>query len=161
MTFVILGIVLGVLIIAGVAGWLLAPGRRARPAPPSTVEAPPEVTAPTAPSAPTVPRAPTEPSAPTVDVPPPSAGRLVRLRSRLSGSQSALGRGLPMPDPDDEIDTIAGLVAAIAGRMPERGEIIQLAAGLDAEITDADPRRIKRLRLRPVAPPASPPPAEA
>ena len=81
-------------------------------------------------------------------------------RTELAEVEAALGRELPKPDPDDEIDTIAGLVAAVAGRMPQRGEIIPLADDLDAEITDADPRRIKRLRLRQVAPPA-PPSAEA
>jgi len=77
-------------------------------------------------------------------------------RTELAEVETALGRELPTPDPDDEIDTIAGLVAAVAGRVPQRGEIISLAEDLDAEITDADPRRIKRLRLRPVAPPAPP-----
>jgi len=81
-------------------------------------------------------------------------------RTELADIEAAIGRQLPMPDPDDEIDTIAGLVAAVAGRVPQRGEIISLSPDLDAEITDADPRRIKRLRLRPVAPPASPPPLE-
>ncbi len=81
-------------------------------------------------------------------------------RTELEDLEAAIGRQLPMPDPEDEIDTIAGLVAAVAGRVPQRGEIISLSPDLDAEITDADPRRIKRLRLRPVAPPASPPPSE-
>ena len=43
---------------------------------------------------------------------------------------------------------MAGLVAVLAGRVPERGEIIPDAAGgYDFEVLDADPRRIKRLRL--------------
>jgi CBS domain containing-hemolysin-like protein len=78
-------------------------------------------------------------------------------RTELAEVEAALGRDLPMADPDDEIDTIAGLVAAVAGRVPQRGEIISLADDLDAEITDADPRRIKRLRLRPLA---APPPQQ-
>jgi CBS domain containing-hemolysin-like protein len=78
-------------------------------------------------------------------------------RTELAEVEAAIGRELPMPDPDDEIDTIAGLVAAVAGRVPQRGEIVGLADDLEAEITDADPRRIKRLRLRPSAPPAAPP----
>ncbi|HZZ89541.1 MAG TPA: hemolysin family protein [Caulobacteraceae bacterium] len=78
-------------------------------------------------------------------------------RTELAEVEAAIGRALPMPDPDDEIDTIAGLVAAVAGRVPRRGEIIALGPDLEAEITDADPRRIKRLRLRPGPPPAPPP----
>ncbi|MBV9487053.1 MAG: signal recognition particle receptor subunit alpha, partial [Frankiaceae bacterium] len=73
-----------------------------RHAPPRGIEevAPPhsnvEVADPASPAVPTAPpvEAPAAPSAPVLDVPPPSAGRLVRLRGRLSGSQSALGRGL-------------------------------------------------------------------
>jgi fused signal recognition particle receptor len=52
----------------------------APPAPPAAAEAPAVETP--------------EPEAPAVERPEPSAGRLVRLRGRLAGSQSALGRGL-------------------------------------------------------------------
>jgi CBS domain containing-hemolysin-like protein len=40
-------------------------------------------------------------------------------------------------------------VAALAGRLPQRGEVIVHPAGFDFEITDADPRHINRLRARP------------
>ncbi len=82
-------------------------------------------------------------------------------RTELADIVAAIGRELPMPDLDEEIDTIAGLVAAVAGRVPIRGEIIALSPDLEAEVTDADPRRIKRLRLRPVAPPEAPASPEA
>lgn len=48
----------------------------------------------------------------------------------------------------DEIDTVGGLVFALAGRVPARGEIISHAAGLEFEIIDADSRRIKRVRVK-------------
>jgi CBS domain containing-hemolysin-like protein len=82
------------------------------------------------------------------------------VAGRTELAEAAIGRELPMPDPDDEIDTLAGLVAAVAGRVPRRGEIIPLSPDLEAEVADADPRRIKRLRLRLIAPP-EPPPASA
>ena len=44
---------------------------------------------------------------------------------------------------------MGGLVSALAGRVPQRGEIIAHPGGLEFEITDADPRRIKRVRVRP------------
>ncbi len=78
-------------------------------------------------------------------------------RAELAEVEAALGRELPMPDPDDDIDTVAGLVAAIAGRVPQRGEVVALTDDLEAEVTDADPRRVKRLRLRPVTKIAEPP----
>ncbi len=54
-------------------------------------------------------------------------------------------------DPDDlgeEIDTIGGLVAVLAGRVPERGEVVMHPGGHEFEVVDADPRRVKRLRIR-------------
>lgn len=81
-------------------------------------------------------------------------------RAELPEVEAAIGRELPMPDPDDEIDTMAGLVAALAGRVPQRGEVVPLTDDIEAEVTDADPRRIKRLRLRPVVKRVEPPPGE-
>ena len=75
----------------------------------------------------------------------------VDARTELAEVEIAVGRPLPPPDPEEEIDTIAGLVAAVAGRVPQRGEVIALTDDFEAEVTDADPRRIKRLRARPRA----------
>jgi hemolysin (HlyC) family protein len=48
----------------------------------------------------------------------------------------------------EEIDTIGGLVFALAGRVPIRGELISHPSGIEFEVMEADPRRIKRLRVR-------------
>jgi magnesium and cobalt transporter len=48
----------------------------------------------------------------------------------------------------EDIDTLGGLVFVLAGRVPVRGELISHPCGLEFEILDADPRRIKKLRLR-------------
>ncbi|GGA02101.1 conjugation transfer protein [Salipiger profundus] len=50
---------------------------------------------------------------------------------------------------EEEIDTLGGLVFMLAGHVPARGEVIPHPAGIDFEVVDADPRRIKRLRIRP------------
>ena len=47
----------------------------------------------------------------------------------------------------DDIDTLGGLVFALADRIPARGEVIRHGSGVEFEILDADPRRIKRLRV--------------
>jgi len=73
-------------------------------------------------------------------------------RASLEELQAALGLELATPDLEEDIDTAAGLVTALAGRLPQRGEVIAHPVGLDFEVTDADPRRIKRLRIRPAAP---------
>ncbi|HEY1096307.1 MAG TPA: hemolysin family protein [Alphaproteobacteria bacterium] len=49
----------------------------------------------------------------------------------------------------EEIDTLGGLVMAMAGHLPVRGESLMHPSGWQFEIIDADPRRVKRLRLRP------------
>ena len=79
------------------------------------------------------------------------AGGVFEIDARVSleDLEGALGRALTTPDMDEDIDTAAGLVSALAGRVPQRGEVIAHPVGLDFEITDADPRRVKRLRLRP------------
>ena len=48
---------------------------------------------------------------------------------------------------DEETDTLAGLVFKIAGRVPTRGEIIRHENGLEFEILESDPRRVKRVRI--------------
>jgi CBS domain containing-hemolysin-like protein len=81
----------------------------------------------------------------------------VDARVDLEELEAALGRRLTTEDLEEEIDTAAGLVTALAGRVPQRGEVIAHPDGLDFEITDADPRRVKRLRIRPtprLAPPS-------
>ena len=48
---------------------------------------------------------------------------------------------------DDDTDTIGGLVATVAGRVPQRGEIIKHDSGIVFTILDADPRRIKTIKI--------------
>ena len=57
----------------------------------------------------------------------------------------------PILDYDEEredIDTLGGLVFSLAGRVPIRGELIRHSSGVEFEVLEADPRRIRRLRLR-------------
>ena len=60
-------------------------------------------------------------------------------------------RSLPAAE-EEEVRTLGGLVFALAGRVPARGEVIKHPAGLEFEVLDADPRRIKRLRVRGLPP---------
>jgi magnesium and cobalt transporter len=53
-----------------------------------------------------------------------------------------------LPDElDEDVDTLGGLVFALSGRVPKIGDVLQHTCGLDFEVVDADPRRIKRLRI--------------
>ena len=48
---------------------------------------------------------------------------------------------------NDDIDTLGGLVFAIAGRVPQRGEIIKHSSGTTFEIKDADPMKVKSIKI--------------
>lgn len=48
----------------------------------------------------------------------------------------------------EDIDTLGGLVFSLAGRVPIRGELIRHSSGTEFEVLEADPRRIRRLRVR-------------
>ncbi|MGH7076304.1 MAG: hemolysin family protein [Stellaceae bacterium] len=53
---------------------------------------------------------------------------------------------------EEEVTTLGGLATTLAGRVPMRGDIIRHPSGIEVEVLDADPRRVKRLRVRAVSP---------
>ena len=69
-------------------------------------------------------------------------------RTPLSDMAVVLGLDHFSEEDYAEVDTLGGLVFTIAGRVPTRGEIVTHASGLEFEVLDADPRRVKRLRVR-------------
>lgn len=50
---------------------------------------------------------------------------------------------------EEDVDTLGGLAAVLAGHVPEVGEILQHPSGWRIEVTEADERRVHRLRLHP------------
>lgn len=68
-------------------------------------------------------------------------------RIHIDDFEKALGRDFATPDEEDDVDTLGGLIFTLAGRVPERGEIIRHASGIEFEVLDADSRRVKRLRI--------------
>jgi CBS domain containing-hemolysin-like protein len=73
-------------------------------------------------------------------------------RLDLEDFKEETGIALAPEDPEEEVDTLGGLVVSILGRLPQRGEIVPSPLGYEFEVLEADPRRIKRLRIRPTAP---------
>lgn len=69
-------------------------------------------------------------------------------RAPIDQLETKLGVSLAMPDHEDEFDTVGGLAVVLAGRLPQRGEILHHPAGFDVEIIDSDPRRVKRIRVK-------------
>ncbi len=73
---------------------------------------------------------------------------LALARTPIDDFQEEIGFRLVDEEDEEEIDTLGGLVFMLAGRVPARGEVIPHPSGAEIEVVDADPRRIKRLRLR-------------
>ena len=77
-------------------------------------------------------------------------GWIVDGRAPLEELEQAIGNGadLAPEDLDEEIDTVAGLMNALAGHVPQRRERIVHPDGYMLEVLAADPRRVKRVRVR-------------
>ena len=75
---------------------------------------------------------------------------LALAKTPLEEFEEEIGRSLTDSEEvdEEEIDTLGGLVFMISGRVPARGEVVEHPDGAEFEVVDADPRRIKRLRVR-------------
>ena len=78
----------------------------------------------------------------------PDGSFIVDARATLDAVAQAVNAPMDTLVDLEEVDTIAGLVSALAGHVPARGEIIQLGEALECEVLDADPRRVKKIRIR-------------
>ncbi|KIC41194.1 conjugal transfer protein [Ruegeria sp. ANG-R] len=74
---------------------------------------------------------------------------VVQARVPLEDFEAEIGRSLTSHEDvdEEEIDTLGGLVFMLSGRVPARGEVVCHPEGAEFEVIDADPRRIKRLRV--------------
>jgi magnesium and cobalt transporter len=72
---------------------------------------------------------------------------VINARADIREFEEAEGVHLLPSDWEEDVDTFGGLVFMLTGRVPNRGEVIAHPSGHEFEITDADARRIKRLRL--------------
>ena len=68
-------------------------------------------------------------------------------RASLDEVKDVLGLDLTEEEGAEDIDTIGGFIVTLAGRVPSRSEVIEGPSGLEFEVLDADPRRVKRLRV--------------
>jgi CBS domain containing-hemolysin-like protein len=68
-------------------------------------------------------------------------------RVELEDIAEAIGPDFDITEQVDEVDTLGGLIFSELGRIPVRGEVVQALPGFEFHILDADPRRIKRVRI--------------
>ena len=69
-------------------------------------------------------------------------------RTPIAEFEQRFGVKLLPPTSEEEVDSLGGLVFTLAGRVPSRGETIEHPSGIEFDVLDADPRRVKRLRVR-------------
>lgn len=70
-------------------------------------------------------------------------------RAEVSQLEAEVKASLALPDTEDDFDTVAGLAVALAGRVPQRGELLRHPAGFIFEVLEGDPRRVKKLKIKP------------
>ncbi len=93
----------------------------------------------------------------------PDGTLIADARLPIEELESRIGCELLPEEREEDVDTLGGLVFSLLGRVPRRGELISHPSGIEFEIVDADPRRVKRLKVRGLPPaaeqrPEPPPP---
>jgi CBS domain containing-hemolysin-like protein len=68
-------------------------------------------------------------------------------RASFDEAREVIGPGFEIDGVTEEVDTLGGFLVTLAGRVPVRGEILQGPDHYEIEILDADPRRVKRIRI--------------
>lgn len=85
-------------------------------------------------------------------------------RADIDDVEALLGIDLLPDEREEDADTLGGLVFSMLGRVPVRGELIPHPSGIEFEILEADPRRVKKLKIhtkpRPRRPQRRPQPAD-
>jgi CBS domain containing-hemolysin-like protein len=89
----------------------------------------------------------------------PDGAVIADARTPIAEFEERFQLKLVTPGAEEEVDSLGGLVFTLAGRVPSRGEIIEHPSGIEFEVLDADPRRVKRLKIRGL--PSRPPPTTA
>jgi len=77
----------------------------------------------------------------------PDGALVADARATLEDFEAAVGEVLT-DDEREDIDTLGGLVFNLVGRVPSRGELVSHPSGIEFEVLDGGPRRLKRLRVR-------------
>lgn len=89
----------------------------------------------------------------------PDGSLIADARTTIEEFEQRVGPVLSVEEREEDIDTLGGLAVYLADRVPTRGElIVHPTSGISFEVMEADPRRVKRLRVRnlPAAGPAEP-----
>jgi CBS domain containing-hemolysin-like protein len=72
---------------------------------------------------------------------------LANGRASLDDVRAVIGDEFDVGDAAQEVDTLGGYLVIRAGHVPVRGELVPGPETFEAEVLDADPRRVKRARI--------------
>jgi hemolysin (HlyC) family protein len=72
---------------------------------------------------------------------------LANARASLEDATAIIGPEFDVGEVAQEVDTLAGYIATRIGRLPVRGEVVPGPGRFEIEVLDADPRRVKRLKI--------------
>jgi CBS domain containing-hemolysin-like protein len=75
-------------------------------------------------------------------------GVIADARMDLDDFKAQTGHDLEVADSEQDIDSLGGLVTSLLGRVPQRGEIVAHPNGYEFQVLEADPRRVRRLRVK-------------
>jgi CBS domain containing-hemolysin-like protein len=77
----------------------------------------------------------------------PDGSFLADARASLDDLSAIIGPEFDVAEEAKEVDTLAGYIAARIGRVPVRGEVVPGPGRFEIEVLDADPRRVKKLKI--------------
>lgn len=83
-----------------------------------------------------------------VTLKPDGDGVIADARMELEDFETQTGYDLKLADSEQDIDSLGGLVTSLLGRLPQRGEIVTHPGGYEFQVLEADPRRIRKLRIK-------------
>src|SRR5262245_36509975 len=77
----------------------------------------------------------------------PDGSFVANARATIEDVVGTVGNDFDVGEAAEEVDTIGGYLVTCAGRLPVRGEIVPGPGLFEFEVLDADPRRVKRVRI--------------
>ena len=72
---------------------------------------------------------------------------VVDARAEIDDVAEVIGGTFMAGEHAEDVDTIGGMIFNTLGRVPARGEVVQAIPGYEFHVLDADPRRVKRVRI--------------
>ena len=77
----------------------------------------------------------------------PDGTYLANARAGLDDVTATIGAEFYVGEAAEDVDTLGGYLVTRVGRVPVRGELVPGPSGFEIEVLDADPRRVKRVRI--------------